>query len=89
MKRQSYEAVPTGGVSVATWSEGKCGTGETLGARRRNLAEEALRITVSGKSQGRCQGVGSGHTTWDPRAKRAGREGPGPVGNPNGKARQW
>ena len=56
-------------------------TGETLGARRRNLAEEAGPITLRGKWTGRHQGVGSGRTTDDRRAaKRAGRGGPGPVG---------
>ncbi len=56
-------------------------TGETLGARRRKLVEEAYPITVSGKWMGRHQGGGSGCNTVDRRAtKRAGREGPGPVG---------
>ncbi len=56
-------------------------TGETLGARRRNLVEEVHPITVSGKWMGRHQGGGSGCNTVDRRAtKRAGREGPGPVG---------
>ena len=58
-------------------------TGEALGARRRNPAEEAHPITVSGKWMGRRQGDGSGRSTDDRRAaKRAGREGPGPVGIP-------
>lgn len=56
-------------------------TGEALDARRRNLVEEALAITVRGKGQCRHQGGGSGRTTEDGRAaKRARREGPGPVG---------
>lgn len=56
-------------------------TGETLDARRRNLVEEVLAITVSGKGRRRHQGGGSGRTTVDGRAaKRARREGPGPVG---------
>jgi hypothetical protein len=64
-------------------------TGEALGARRRNLAEEADPITVSGKWVGRRQGGGSGRTTDDRRAaKRAGREGPGPVGILLHKVRQ-
>jgi hypothetical protein len=64
-------------------------TGEALGARRRNLAEEACPITVSGKWAGRHQGGGSGRTTDERRAaKRAGREGPGPVGIPLVKVRQ-
>jgi hypothetical protein len=55
-------------------------TGEALGARRRNLAEETLAITLSGKCERRHQGDGSGRTTVDERAvKHARREGPGPV----------
>jgi hypothetical protein len=57
-------------------------TGEALGARRRNLAEEMSAITVSGKRWHRHQGGGSGRSTVDRRAaKRARREGPGPVSN--------
>jgi hypothetical protein len=57
-------------------------TGEALGARRRNFAEEMLAITVSGKCWHRHQGGGSGRSTVDRRAaKRARREGPGPVSN--------
>ncbi len=57
-------------------------TGETLGARRRNLVEEMSAITVSGKCWHRHQGDGSGRSTVDRRAaKRASREGPGPVSN--------
>jgi len=64
-------------------------TGEALGARRRNLAEEMLAITVSGKCGHRCQGDGSGRSTGDGRAaKRARREGPGPVSIPLTKVRQ-
>jgi hypothetical protein len=64
-------------------------TGETLGARRRNLAGEMPAITVSGKCWYRHQGDGSGRSTVDGRAaKRARREGPGPVSIPSGKARQ-
>lgn len=64
-------------------------TGETLDARRRNLAEEMLAITVSGKCRHRRQGGGSGCSTDDGRAaKRARREGPGPVSIPFVKARQ-
>ena len=64
-------------------------TGEALGARQRNLAEEATAITVSGKCRRRRQGGGSGRTTVDGRAaKRARREGPGPVGIPLDKVRQ-
>jgi len=52
-------------------------TGETLGARRRNLVEEATAITASGKCGGRHQGDGSGRITVDRRAaKRVRREGP-------------
>jgi hypothetical protein len=64
-------------------------TGEALGARRRNLAEEALAITLSGKGERRHQGDGSGCTTVDERAaKHARREGPGPVSIPFDKVRQ-
>jgi hypothetical protein len=64
-------------------------TGETLGARRRNLAEEMSAITVSGKCRHRHQGGGSGRSTVDGRAaKRARREGPGPVSVPSVKGRQ-
>jgi hypothetical protein len=56
-------------------------TGETLGARRGKPVEEVSPITVSGKGRRRYQGGGSGRSTADRRAaKRAGREGPGPVG---------
>jgi hypothetical protein len=56
-------------------------TGETLGTRRGKPVEEVSPITVSGKGRRRYQGGGSGRTTADRRAaKRAGREGPGPVG---------
>jgi hypothetical protein len=64
-------------------------TGEALGARRRNLAEEMPAITVSGKCGHRRQGDGSGRSTADGRAaKRARREGPGPVSIPLTKVRQ-
>jgi len=64
-------------------------TGETLGARRRNLVEEMPAITVSGKCRHRHQGGGSGRSTVDGRAaKRARREGPGPVSIPFVEARQ-
>jgi len=64
-------------------------TGETLGARRANPAEEMPAITVSGKCRHRRQGGGSGRTTVDGRAaKRARREGPGPVSAPSVKGRQ-
>jgi Domain of unknown function (DUF4372)/Transposase DDE domain len=64
-------------------------TGETLGARRRNLVEEMPAITVSGKCGHRRQGDGSGRSTDDGRAaKRAWREGPGPVSIPLTKVRQ-
>jgi hypothetical protein len=56
-------------------------TGEALGARRRKPVEEVSPITVSGKGRRRHQGGGSGRSTDDRRAaKRARREGPGPVG---------
>jgi hypothetical protein len=64
-------------------------TGEALGVRRRNLAEEVPAITASGKCRHRRQGDGSGRTTVDGRAaKRARREGPGPVSIPRCKVRQ-
>jgi hypothetical protein len=64
-------------------------TGETLGARRRNLVEEISAITASGKCWYRHQGGGSGRSTVDGRAaKRAWREGPGPVSIPSVKGRQ-
>jgi hypothetical protein len=63
-------------------------TGETLGARRRKLVEEMTAITVSGKCSHRRQGGGSGRSTVDGRAaKRARREGPGPVSIPSVKER--
>ena len=67
------------------WHEAKgdVETGETLGARRRNLAEGAGPITVSGKWIGRRQGGGLGCSTVDRRAaKRARREGPRPMNTP-------
>ena len=58
-------------------------TGEALGARRRNLDEGFLPITVSGKWREWHQGGGSGRSTGDLcAAKRTGREGPGPVDMP-------
>jgi len=64
-------------------------TGEALGIRRRNLAEEMTAITLSGKCRHRCQGGGSGRSTADGRAaKRARREGPGPASIPLCKVRQ-
>jgi hypothetical protein len=58
-------------------------TGEALGVRRRKLVEEAAPITASGKWGRRHQGGGSGRSTADGRAaKRARREGPGPVSSP-------
>ena len=64
-------------------------TGEALGARRRKLVEEMPAITVSGKCWHRHQGGGSGRSTVDGRAaKRARREGPGPVSIPSVKGRQ-
>ena len=64
-------------------------TGEALDARRRKIAEKAFAITLSGKCERRRQGDGSGRTTVDERAaKRARREGPGPVSTPFAKVRQ-
>jgi hypothetical protein len=55
-------------------------TGEALDVRRGKPVEETLAITVSGKGRCRHQGGGSGRSTCDGRAaKRARREGPGPV----------
>jgi hypothetical protein len=70
-------------------AKGDRATGEVLGVRRRNLAAEAWPITESGKWPGWHQDDGPGCSTVDPRAaKRAGREGPGPVGIPLGNGRQ-
>lgn len=70
-------------------AKGHAETGEALGARRRNLGEEALPITVSGKWWGWRQGDGSGRNTVDPCAvKHREREGPVPVDVPSGKVRQ-
>ena len=64
-------------------------TGEARGARRGKLVEEASPITVSGKWRRRRPGGGSGRSTVDRRAaKRARREGPGPVSTPRVKAKQ-
>lgn len=64
-------------------------TGEALGARRRNLDEESLPITLNGKWWRWRQGDGSGCSTDNLRAvKHAGREGPGPVDIPFGNVRQ-
>ena len=64
-------------------------TGEALGVRRRNFVEEMPAITVSGKCGHRYQGDGSGRSTGDGRAaKRARREGPGPVSTPLVNVRQ-
>ena len=64
-------------------------TGEALGARRRNPVEEMPAITVSGKCGHRYQGDGSGRSTEDGRAaKRARREGPGPVSTPLVRVKQ-
>jgi hypothetical protein len=64
-------------------------TGEALDVRRGKLVEEAWAITVSGKGRYRHQGGGSGRSTDDGRAaKRARREGPGPVGIAFVKVRQ-
>ena len=64
-------------------AKGYVSTGEALGVRRRNLVEETRPITASGKWTVRHQGDGSDCSTVDRRAaKRAGREGSGPVGIP-------
>ena len=64
-------------------------TGETLDVRRRNLVEEMSAITVSGKRRHRHQGDGSGCSTDEGcAAKRARREGPGPVSTPFVEGRQ-
>jgi hypothetical protein len=70
-------------------AKGERATGEVRGVRRRKLAAEAWPITVSGKWSGWHPDGGSGCSTVDLRAaKRAGREGPGPVGSPLGTGRQ-
>jgi hypothetical protein len=59
-------------------------TGEARDARWGKPAEEASPITVSGKWRRRRPGGGSGRSTVDRRvAKRAWREGPGPVSIPS------
>jgi hypothetical protein len=64
-------------------------TGETRGVRWGKPTEEASPITVSGKWRRRHPGGGSGRSTYDGRAaKRARREGPGPVSIPFVKVRQ-
>ena len=64
-------------------------TGEALDVRGGKLLEERWPITVSGKWRPRHQGGGSGRNTVDGRAaKRARREGPGPVSSPFVKVRQ-
>ena len=64
-------------------------TGEALDVRRGKPVEEASAITVSGKGRRRHQGGGSRRSTEDGRAaKRARREGPGPVGMAFVKVRQ-
>ena len=56
-------------------------TGETLDVRRGKPVEETSVITLNGKDRSRHQGGGSGRGTDDGRAaKRARRDGPGPVG---------
>ena len=70
-------------------AKGERATGEVRGVRRRKLAAEAWPITVSGKWLGWPPDGGSGRSTENPRAaKRAGREGPGPVGIPFDQGRQ-
>ena len=70
-------------------AKGDRATGEVRGVRRRKLAAEAWPITVRGKWSGWHPDGGSGCSTGELRAaKRAGREGPGPVGIPLGKGRQ-
>jgi hypothetical protein len=58
-------------------------TGEALGARRRNIAEEAIPITVSGKWERRHQGGGLGCSSVDRcAAKRTRRKGSRPMMGP-------
>ena len=64
-------------------------TGKALDARRRDLSEEALAITLSGKCERRHQGDRSGRGTVDERAaKHARRNGPEAVSAPFVKLRQ-
>jgi hypothetical protein len=78
LTRQSSPA----GYQRRQGAKGYVETGEALGARRGKLVEEVCPITVSGKWIRRHQGGGSGRSTVDRRAaKRASREGPGPVGH--------
>jgi hypothetical protein len=93
-QQEPIETSPTRRLSPAGYQrrhgvKADVSTGEALGARRRNLAEEVSAITVSGKCRHRHQGDGSGRSTVDGRAaKRARREGPGPVSTPSVKVRQ-
>jgi len=81
--------LPPAGYQRRHGAKGCAETGEVLGARRRNLDEEAPPITLNGKWRERHQDDGSGRSTVDPRAlKRAGREGPGPGGTPLINARR-
>ena len=82
--------VLAGGVSAATWSERIMRELEKPSVPVEEISMKRLPpITVSGKWRGGHQGDGSGCSTVDPRAaKRAGREGPGPVGTLFGKVRQ-
>ena len=84
-QQESFEKSPMRRFSPAgyqRWHVAKdhVATGEALGARRRNLADEVIPITVSGKWNHRRQGGGLGCSTIDRRAaKRAGRKGPRPM----------
>ena len=86
-QQELTEMSPTRRLSPAGYqrrhdAKGYGSTGETRGARRRKLVEETPPITVNGKWGWRRPGGGSGRSTDDGRAaKRARREGPGPVDN--------
>jgi hypothetical protein len=87
MSRSTY--LPPAGYQRRHGAKGYVETGEVLDARRRNLDEETLLITLNGKWRGRHQDDGSGRSTANPRAaQHAGREGPGPVDTPLYHARQ-
>lgn len=81
-QQESFETSPIRRLSPAGYQrwhgvKGYMETGEALDTRRRNIAEVANPITVSGKWMGRYQGDGLGCSTVDRRAaKRVGREGP-------------
>ena len=81
----SFETSPIRRLSPAgyqRWHVAKdyVSTGEALGVRRRNLADEAVPITLNGKWGRRHQGGGLGCSTVDRcAAKHTRRKGPRPM----------